>query len=247
MPRGIGFVLTGLAAGALLAVLPAAAATLLGTDRGETIRGTPAADRILGRGGNDVLIGGAGRDVVDGGRGADRLSLRDGVRDTAICGLGKDLVLADPADVVLGDCETLRIVPPEPPAPPPRPVVAGVYGGRTTQGELVTFEVTSGGELSELVFPAIGLSCSPGDQQLTWAHDFGAKTSVIQRDGRFSMTDSGVREVAGGSATYTIAVSGLLTVGISTGTVDVSVQAAGSTCAAPGLRWTAAAATLTGP
>ncbi len=145
----------------LVFALAALAAGIVGTDRPETIRGTAGADRISGRGGNDVLIGNGGRDVLDGGRGADRLSLRDGERDTAICGPGRDVVLADAADVVLGDCEDLRVVPPEPTAPPPRPVVPGLYGGRTTQGQLVTFEVSSGGELSRLALPAIDLSCNP--------------------------------------------------------------------------------------
>jgi Ca2+-binding RTX toxin-like protein len=226
------------AAVSLAAIAGAAAVTLVGTDRSETIRGTPAADRISGRGGNDVLIGGAGRDVVDGGRGADRLSLRDGERDTAICGPGRDVVLADSFDVVLGDCEDLRVVPPDPAAPPSRPVVAGLYGGRTTQGEPVTFQVTTGGELSGLVLPSIHLSCG-----VTWSQDYGAKTVVVRRDGAFTIEESGTRE----SAIYRIAVSGLLTVGIATGSIDVDVQAEGAECVAPGLRWTAAAATLTGP
>jgi hypothetical protein len=46
--------------------------------------------------------------------------------------------------------------------------------------------------------------------------------------------------------TYRIAVSGLLTVGIATGTVKLDVAVAGVTCVAD-LKWTAAAATLTGP
>lgn len=239
----------GVAAGgaliALTALAPALASVtvnIVGTDRGETIRGTPAADRISGRGGNDVLIGGAGRDVVNGGSGADRLSLRDGERDTAICGPGRDVVLADAADVVMGDCEILRVVPPDPPAPPPRPVVAGLYGGRTSQGEPVTFQVSTGGELSRLVLPEIELSCA-GGPPLTWSHDFGAATAVVQRDGRFSMGESGTRQ----AGTYRITVSGLLTVGIATGSVDVEVQLGARTCTAPNLRWTAAAATLTGP
>lgn len=222
----------------LVPAVAAVAAGIVGTERAETIHGTPQADRIFGRGGNDVLVGGGGRDVVDGGRGADRLSLRDGERDTAICGPGNDVVLADRLDVVHGDCEDLRIVPPDPPAPPSRPVVAGVYGGRTTQGELVSFQVSTGGELSRLALPALHLSCGS-----TWSHDFGAKTTVIRRDGTFSMSESGTRQ----AAAYAITVSGLLTVGIATGGVEVEVELADETCTARGLGWTAAAAVLTGP
>ncbi len=240
--------MTVVVAASLVFVLAALAAGIVGTDRPETIRGTAGPDRISGRGGNDVLIGNGGRDVVDGGRGADRLSLRDGERDTAICGPGRDVVLADGADVVLGDCEVLRVVPPDPVAPPPRPVVPGLYGGRTTQGQLVTFEVSSGGELSRLALPVIDVTCSPpGGPLTTWSHDFGAATAVVQRDGRFTIEETGTRGLAVGPATFKIVVSGLLTVGIATGSVQLGVQLPTYACTASELRWTAAAATLTGP
>ena len=113
--------------------LAALAAGIVGTNGSETLRGTPGADKLYGFAGNDRLIGGTGRDLVYGGPGADRLLLRDGERDRAACGPGRDVVLADAADVVLGDCETLRICRPRR-APPPRPVVPGLYEGRTTQG-----------------------------------------------------------------------------------------------------------------
>jgi len=249
------------ATASLVVTLAASAAGIVGTDGAETIRGTPGADRISARAGDDrifglagadVLTGGLGRDVVNGGAGADRLVVRDGARDVAGCGLGKDIVVGDGADVVLGDCETLRISPPDPQAPPPRPVVPGLYGGRTTQGQLVTFQVSSGGTLSQLVLPVIELSCSPpGEPSVSWSQDFGAATAVVQRDGRFTIEDSGTRGLEGGDATYRIVVSGLLTVGIATGSVQVDVELALAgatyTCSAPGLRWTAAAAALTGP
>ena len=246
---------------ACVVVLPAGAASIVGTDGSETIRGTPSADRIsardgddrlFGLAGDDVLTGGPGQDVVRGGRGADKLLLRDGARDVAACGLGRDVVLADGADVVLGDCETMRVVPPEPQSPPPRPVVAGVYGGRTTQGELVTFQVDSGGALSRLAFPAIRLSCAPvGGPPVAWSLDFGPAVYLVGRDGTFTVDESGAGVVAGDPATYHVVVSGLLTVGIATGsvTIDVAFSAAGTAyaCTAPDLRWTAAAAALTGP
>jgi hemolysin type calcium-binding protein len=111
---------------ASLVVVPALALTIVGTDRPDTLRGTPKADKILGRGGNDrvfglagsdVLIGGSGRDLVDGGPGNDRLLVRDGERDTAICGPGRDTVVADRVDVARRDCETVLRPPPSPPAP----------------------------------------------------------------------------------------------------------------------------------
>ena len=116
----------------------------------------------------------------------------------------------------------------------------------------MTFQVSSGGTLSQLVLPVIELSCSPpGGPSVSWSQDFGATTTIVQRDGRFTIEDSGTRGLEGGVATYRIVVTGLLTVGIATGSVqvDVELELAGATyaCGAPGLRWTAAAAALTGP
>jgi Gametolysin peptidase M11/RTX calcium-binding nonapeptide repeat (4 copies) len=55
------------------------------------------------------LRGGPGRDVLRGGPGNDTLLLRDGQRDAARCGGGRDLVLADRRDVVRRDCEIVRL------------------------------------------------------------------------------------------------------------------------------------------
>jgi hypothetical protein len=244
----LGFAIAGVAA------LPAFALTIVGTSGSETIRGTAGRDqisagagddRVYGLAGGDVLTGGLGRDVVRGGVGSDRLLLRDGEPDTAVCGSGRDTALVDGADVVLADCETMRVLPPEPPAPPPRPVVPGAYGGRTTQGELVTFRVDSGGALTRLAFAAIHLSCADGSS-LEWPHDFGETVHLVQRDGTFTVDESGSRAVAGLPASYRIVVSGLLTVGIGTGSVKLDVTGAFA-CTSSGLEWTAAAATLTGP
>jgi hypothetical protein len=98
--------------------------------------------------------------------------------------------------------------------------------------------VSTGGELSSLVLPAIHLTCS-GAPSTVWSQDFGPATTVVQRDGIFSIEEFG--------RSHRITVSGLLTVGIATGSVEIEAQVAGSTCSAPGLRWTAAAAVLTGP
>ena len=254
-------VLVAATAAGLVVIASALSASIVGTNRSESLRGTSGPDRISARdgddklyglAGDDVLTGGLGQDVLRGGSGSDRLLLRDGSRDVAACGPGRDTALADGADVVLGDCETMRVLPPEPQSPPPRPVVPGVYGGRTTQGELVTFQVDSGGALSRLSFPAIQLSCTPaGGPSVVWTQDFGAEVYIVGRDGMFTADESGSRAVAGALATYRIVVSGLLTVGIATGSLqfDVAFALAGTsyTCTAPDLRWTAAAAALTGP
>src|SRR5205085_9400587 len=38
----------------------------------------------------------------------DRVLARNGLRDTILCGRGRDVVFADPADRVARDCETVR-------------------------------------------------------------------------------------------------------------------------------------------
>ena len=103
----------------LLAALTgvAGAATLLGTPGADRLLGTPGADRILGRaggdrldgrGGTDFLDGGPGRDVLLGGEGADLLAAEvDGGVDTVSCGAGRDIVTAELADRVDGDCEVV--------------------------------------------------------------------------------------------------------------------------------------------
>ena len=55
------------------------------------------------------LRGGPGHDVLRGGPGNDTLFIRDGQRDSARCGAGRDLVLADRRDVVRRDCEIVRL------------------------------------------------------------------------------------------------------------------------------------------
>src|SRR5688572_21710448 len=99
----------------LLVAGSAGAARIAGTDRADRLTGTPRADTIFGRDGRDriageagadFLSGGGGRDAIDGGPGADRVVAQyGGSRDRVRCGRGTDLVNADLADLVAGDCE----------------------------------------------------------------------------------------------------------------------------------------------
>ena len=80
----LALALAGLLAGG------AAAAALVGTQRGDLLIGTPRADRIDARGGND------------------RVAVQyDGARDTVRCGRGRDVVTADRGDRVAVDCEVV--------------------------------------------------------------------------------------------------------------------------------------------
>lgn len=83
----------------------------------DTLRGLAGNDRIYGGTGNDRLFGGLGndrleghkgRDLLDSGPGADRLEARDGMRDTIVCGGGRDVVIADRIDVVGNSCEIIH-------------------------------------------------------------------------------------------------------------------------------------------
>src|SRR5262245_16220806 len=228
----------GVATALLLAALPAFARGIFGTDGPDTLRGTARADRIsagagnyhlYGLGGNDVLIGGPGRDVVDGGAGSDRLVLRDGARDVARCGAGSDTVVADDLDTVWGDCET--VLEPGLPPPPPGGLVPGPYAGKTTQGEDISFLVSSGGQLTKLTFAAIHVTCQPSGEDLSWSLDLGASSYVVRRDGFFDVDASGTGTVSGSAASYHAVVAGHLQSGLASGKVNLDVQVAATATA----------------
>ena len=81
---------------------------LYGDDGDDRITGDRGRDRIFGGPGNDALYGNLGADVVVGGPGNDRINVIHGDRDRVICGRGKDVVFADPRDIVSRDCEEVR-------------------------------------------------------------------------------------------------------------------------------------------
>jgi Ca2+-binding RTX toxin-like protein len=96
---------------------------LVGTDRADRLDGGAGADTLRGGFGNDQITGGPGRDTIEGdragrcnevhcdidpGSAADTIDARDGEADTISCGPGPDRVLADAADAVASDCETVE-------------------------------------------------------------------------------------------------------------------------------------------
>ena len=87
---------------------------ITGGSSGDRIAGDAGNDRIAGDSGNDRVTGDSGRDRISGGSGRatlsgglsnDRISARDGNRDTISCGKGRDSVTADRNDRVGRDCE----------------------------------------------------------------------------------------------------------------------------------------------
>ena len=102
------------------------------------LRGTAAADKLYGNGGNDKLYGLAGNDYLNGGPGNDVLSGGPGA-DVLACGPGHDTALADAADKVAADCETVRGL--------PKPALS-IAGGSQAEGNAgsqpMSFTVTLG-------------------------------------------------------------------------------------------------------
>jgi Ca2+-binding RTX toxin-like protein len=72
------------------------------------ITGDRGSDHIAGGSGNDEVFGNLDPDTISGGPGDDRINVVRGDVDSVRCGPGHDVVFADPADSVAGDCEDVR-------------------------------------------------------------------------------------------------------------------------------------------
>jgi len=95
---------------------------ITGFDLDDTIDGGPGNDTIAGGYGHDTITGGPGRDTINADNsgaicgytqcrnpyGNDHVDARDGEVDTITCGVGEDVVEADPVDTVAADCETVH-------------------------------------------------------------------------------------------------------------------------------------------
>ena len=123
---------------AAIVVASASAGMIRGTPKSDTLRGTAAADKLYGNGGNDKLYGLAGNDYLNGGPGNDVLSGGPGA-DVLACGPGHDTALADAADKVGADCETIQGL--------PKPAVS-IAGASLAEGnagpQSMSFTVTLG-------------------------------------------------------------------------------------------------------
>lgn len=93
-----------------LLVASVGAGTINGTKGNDVLRGTARADKLYGQAGNDKLYGLAGNDYLNGGLGNDVISGGPGA-DILVCGPGRDTAIADAADKVAADCETVQGVP----------------------------------------------------------------------------------------------------------------------------------------
>jgi hypothetical protein len=255
----VAAVVGAVAAGVLLAV-PALGLGIVGTSGPDVLRGTARADRISARGGNDrvyglagndILSGGPGRDVVSGGAGADRLLLRDGEADSARCGPGLDTATVDLVDTVAADCERVREPATGPITPPPRPVVPGHYGGRTSQGETIEFELSAARAVSRIAISAVRLACTPSGETLGWPLDLGDASFPVDRNGELAADESRDATLAGAPATVRFLLRGSFQSGLAGGTLSVEVTSTGAgaalACRAVDVTWNAAAAILNQP
>jgi Ca2+-binding RTX toxin-like protein len=97
-----------------------------------TLSGGDGNDSLAGGSGNDILRGNKGVDTHAGGAGDDLIDARGDRGDVVSCGDGNDTVMADAADSIALDCETVdRGVLPPPPSPgppPPAPSAVALLG-----------------------------------------------------------------------------------------------------------------------
>jgi Ca2+-binding RTX toxin-like protein len=102
-----------------------------------TLSGGDGNDSLSGGAGNDTLRGNKGVDTHAGGAGDDLIDARGDRGDVVSCGDGNDTVLADAADSIALDCETVDrgILPPTPPPgpPPPAPSAVALLGPAETR------------------------------------------------------------------------------------------------------------------
>jgi Ca2+-binding RTX toxin-like protein len=102
-----------------------------------TLSGGDGNDSLAGGSGNDILRGNKGVDTHAGGPGDDLIDARGDRGDVVSCGDGNDTVMADAADSIALDCETVDrgVLPPPPPAPgppPPAPSAVALLGPAET-------------------------------------------------------------------------------------------------------------------
>jgi len=112
---------------------------LVTSEGNDTLDGGAGNDRLDAGFGDDHVVGGPGRDRIFGDHpggdcgplwcrypyGNDVIEARDGEVDQIDCGAGEDRVVADAADVVGADCETVERGGAPEPKPEPKPTPSG--------------------------------------------------------------------------------------------------------------------------
>jgi Calx-beta domain/RTX calcium-binding nonapeptide repeat (4 copies) len=152
---------------AAIVVASAGATIIRGTPKGDTLRGSAAADKLYGNAGNDKLYGLAGNDYLNGGPGDDVLLGGPG-SDLLACGPGHDTALADAADKVGADCETVVGL--------PKPAVS-VSGESLTEGATLplTFTIT----LAKAIPLKVSVGYATADGTATAGSDYTATSGTL--------------------------------------------------------------------
>jgi Calx-beta domain/RTX calcium-binding nonapeptide repeat (4 copies) len=155
------------------------AGNINGTKGNDTLRGTAKADKLYGLGGNDRLFGLAGNDYLNGGPGNDTVTGGPGA-DTIVCGPGRDIAVADAADKVAADCETVQGL--------PKPAIS-VTGGSQAEGNAgpqpMNFTVT----LAKASPLRVSVSYATADGTATAGTDYTAtKGTLVFASGETSKT-----------------------------------------------------------
>jgi len=142
---------------------------LVASEGNDTLDGGAGNDRIDAGFGDDRVVGGPGRDRIFGDHpggdcgplwcrspyGNDVIEARDGEVDQIDCGAGQDRVVADAADVVGADCETVERGAAPDPKPDPKPAPPGSKL-RISASAVTVARALSGKLALKLVVPGAG-------------------------------------------------------------------------------------------
>ena len=141
---------------------------------------------------------------------------------------------------------------PPPPGPPPTPATAtpGHYEGRTSQNEIIRFDITPDGVgVANLQTGQVNQSCDPHNSLSGGNIGPLASASPVAADGSFTVTGSGATAVSGPTitgnppGTYRYTVTGHVSASVGAGTLkeDSSFTYRGVTyiCSSGELTWTA--------
>jgi Ca2+-binding RTX toxin-like protein len=166
--RSVAFATAVVVALAAVLVASAAAGTIRGTAKNDTLRGSTKADKLYGFAGNDKLYGFAGNDYLNGGPGNDSISGGPGA-DVLACGPGKDTAVADAADKVGADCETVVGLP----KPPLSAVDTSLAEGNAPQSLSVTVSLAKASPLR------VTVAYATADGSATAGTDYTATSGTL--------------------------------------------------------------------
>ncbi|MDW5597247.1 calcium-binding protein [Conexibacter stalactiti] len=188
--------------------------TVTGGNSSETIDGGAGDDRLEGGFGDDTIVGGAGRDTIVGDKSAsqcglfescsmpignDTIDVRDGVADSVSCGVGTDRVIADAADTIAPDCETVErpavVAPPRAETPRDSTPRGTAPRGGSADGKA---RLTAAGSVR------LGSALARGIKVRVAGIKKGSRVVFTARAGKRTVARGAARVGRGGTATVTL-------------------------------------------